>query len=405
MSITTDRTHPSENRDHNDRTENTGPYQNAEPTLDPTTGWAPSAWPPDYWGDDEDAVLVCRRVLDITHDVRSFHFEPVGEHAFTFEPGQFITLQLDIDGEKVARCYTISSPPTRPHLISITVKRVVGGPVSNWLHDNVVPGTRIVAQAPLGAFTLPRRHAEKYLFLSAGSGITPVMSMTRTLYDLGSDADVLFVHSARTPADIIFRRELDAIAAVMPNIRVIHVCEGDYPSERWTGLRGRLSTAMLQAIAPDVAERETFVCGPAAYMASVRRILEDVGYDMRKHHEESFSFDRLPASELPRPVENDTATDGPGEDSSTTTSFSVEFVKSGVTVTCGAGEKVLDAAASAGLRLPASCTEGMCGTCKTTLLTGEVDMKHNGGIRPKEIAAGKVLVCCSTPLSDLRIDS
>ena len=74
------------------------------------------------------------------------------------------------------------------------------------------------------------------------------MSMTRTLYDLGSDADVLFVHSARTPADIIFRRELDAIAAVMPNIRVSHVCEGDYPSERWMGLRGRLSTAMLRAL-------------------------------------------------------------------------------------------------------------------------------------------------------------
>jgi glycine betaine catabolism B len=403
MFITTGRAHTS---DHSNQTVSAGKDENAEPPLEATATWAPPAWPPDYWGDEDDAVLVCRRVLDITHDVRSFHFEAVGEHAFTFEPGQFITLQLEIDGEKVARCYTISSPPTRPHLISITVKRVVGGPVSNWLHDNVVPGTRIVAQAPLGAFTLPRRHAEKYLFLSAGSGITPVMSMTRTLYDLGSDADVLFVHSARTPADIIFRRELDAIAAVMPNIRVIHVCEGDYPSERWTGLRGRLSTAMLQAIAPDVAERETYVCGPAAYMASVRRILEDVGYDMRKHHEESFSFDRLPASELPRAVEHETPShDGTHKDASTTASFTVEFVKSGVTVTCGANEKVLDAAATAGLRLPASCTEGMCGTCKTTLLTGEVDMQHNGGIRPKEIAAGKVLVCCSTPLSDLRIDS
>ena len=81
------------------------------------------------------------------------------------------------------------------------------------------------------------------------------MSMTRTLFDLGSDADILFVHAARTPADIIFRRELEAIAAVMPNIRVVHICESDYPSERWMGLRGRLTTAALQAIAPDLAER------------------------------------------------------------------------------------------------------------------------------------------------------
>jgi ferredoxin-NADP reductase len=378
-------------------------------------------WAADCWGDEDTAVLVCRRVLDITHDVKSFHFEPDGARAFNFDPGQFITLQIEIDGETFARCYTISSPPTRPHLISITVKRVVGGAVSNWLHDNVTSGTRITAQAPLGGFTLSGKPASKYLYLSAGSGITPLMSMTRTLYDLGSDADVLFVHSARTPADIIFRRELDAIAAVMPNIRVVHVCEGDYPSERWMGLRGRLSTAMLQALVPDLSDRDTFVCGPAAYMASVRRILGDVGYDMNRYHEESFSFDRLPASDVPPrpvgvagpslpssdvdPVAGADAAPGSGTAAATRTSYSVEFARSGVTIACGADENVLDAACAAGLRIPASCTQGMCGTCKTTILAGEVDMQHNGGIRPREVAQSKILVCCSKPLSDLRIDS
>lgn len=390
------------------------PADAGAPVLENAARWATATWPLDYWGDEDEAVLVCRRVLDITHDVRSFHFEPLGDHAFTFDPGQFITVQLEIDGAKIARCYTISSPPTRPHLMSITVKRVVGGPVSNWLHDNLTPGSRIVAMAPRGTFTVTGTQADKYLFLSAGSGITPVMSMTRTLYDLGSDADVLFVHSARTPADIIFRRELDSIAAVMPNIRVNHVCEGDYPAERWTGLRGRLSTAMLQSIAPDLCEREIFVCGPAAYMASVRRILDEVGYDMGRYHEESFSFDRLLPSELPgrvdddRPREHkqdiDRAVDSVDE-ALPIASFDVEFVRSGITVTCGVDESVLDAAAAAGLRLPASCTQGMCGTCKTSLLSGHVDMQHNGGIRPREIDQGKLLVCCSKPLSDLRIDS
>lgn len=390
------------------------PADAGAPVLENAARWSTATWPLDYWGDEDEAVLVCRRVLDITHDVRSFQFEPLGEAAFTFDPGQFITVQLEIDGEKIARCYTISSPPTRPHLMSITVKRVVGGPVSNWLHDNLTPGSRIVALAPRGAFTVTGTQAEKYLFLSAGSGITPVMSMTRTLYDLGSDADVLFVHSARTPADIIFRRELDSIAAVMPNIRVNHVCEGDYPAERWTGLRGRLSTAMLQAIAPDVCEREIFVCGPAAYMASVRRILDEAGYDMSRYHEESFSFDRLLPTEMPGPADDgrprqqnqdvDSAVNRVDEASPIAT-FDVDFVRSGVTVTCGVDESVLDAAAAAGLRLPASCTQGMCGTCKTDLLSGRVDMQHNGGIRPREIDQGKMLVCCSKPLSDLRIDS
>ena len=140
---------------------------------------------------------------------------------------------LDIDGYPVNRCYTISSPPTRPHRLAITVKRVLGGTVSNWVHDNVVPGSKVSAMAPLGAFTLARQPADKYLFLSAGSGITPLMSMIRTMYDLGSDADVVFLHSARTPSDIVFRSELAAIEMHMPNLRVVHVCEADYPSERW----------------------------------------------------------------------------------------------------------------------------------------------------------------------------
>ena len=199
-------------------------------------GLVPPPWAPDCWGDQEEAELICRSVFDITHDVKTFLFEAEGDKIFHFEPGQFITLELEIDGRPISRCYTISSPPTRPHLIAITVKRVIGGPVSNWLHDNLTPGTRITVLAPLGQFILSGPPAPKYLFLSAGSGITPVMSMTRTLFDLGSDADIAFIHNARSPADIIFRRELEAIAAVMPNIRILHICEIDYPSERWTGL-------------------------------------------------------------------------------------------------------------------------------------------------------------------------
>ncbi len=354
------------------------------------------------WADDEHAVLVCRQVLDITHDVKSFHFVPEQGGTFAFDPGQFVTLELEIDGAKVNRCYTISSPPTRPHTLAITVKRVPGGSVSNWLHDNVVPGTRISAYAPLGAFTIAREPAAKYLFMSAGSGITPLMSMTRTLFDLGSDADILFVHSARTPYDIIFRRELDAIAAVMPNFRVVHVCEADYPSERWMGHRGRLSRSMLESIAPDFAERTTFTCGPQPYMTVVRSLLQEMGYDMAAYHEESFSFDSLPVADQPPAPEEPPAGSVATEPA---TGFSVEFVKSGKTITCGPHESILDAALTAGVRLPSSCSQGVCGTCKLSKLDGDVDMQHNGGIRPKEVAAGKILVCCSKPLSDVRLDA
>ena len=250
------------------------------------------------WGETDSSTLVCRQVHDVTHDVKTFLFEPAQPALFHHEPGQFITLQLQIDGRFVSRCYTISSPPTRPHLLGITVKRQPGGLVSNWLHDEMVPGKRISAEGPFGVFSIARRPAAKYLFLSGGSGITPVMSMTRTLYDMGSDADVVFVHSARTPSDIIFRRELEAIAGTVPTTRVFHVCERDAPREPWGGLRGFLGGEMLQLVAPDLAERVVFCCGPATYMAAVRRMLGEARFDMRNYHEESFAFEDLTMKEF-----------------------------------------------------------------------------------------------------------
>ena len=128
----------------------------------------PPPWSPECWSDAEQSELVCRKVLDITHDVKSFLFEAPEGRVFRFDPGQFVTLQLEIDGRRVSRCYTISSPPTRPHLISITVKRVVDGPVSNWLHDNVIPGTRIAVEAPLGSFTIAGQTADQVSLLVRG---------------------------------------------------------------------------------------------------------------------------------------------------------------------------------------------------------------------------------------------
>ena len=369
----------------------------------------PSLQSPVCWADEDQTALVCTAVSDVTHDVKNFVFEPEGDQLFEFDAGQFLTLKLDIAGAPVNRCYTISSPPTRPHRIAITVKRVVGGKVSNWVHDNVVPGSKVTALAPLGAFTLTRRPAEKLLFLSAGSGITPLMSMLRTLYDLGSDADVVFLHSARTPSDIVFRSELAAIEMHMPNLRVVHVCEADYPSERWGGMRGRLSPTMLHTIVPDLLERTIFNCGPMPYMDAVRRILGELDYDLDSYHEESFTFDDPAMPGATPPPEGvayeDIAVAAPPAGDDGVATFSVEFTKSGRTVTCRADENVLDAAIAAGVRLPSSCSQGMCGTCKLPKLSGEVEMNHNGGIRPREITAGKILTCCSKPLSDLSLDA
>ncbi|WP_404989431.1 FAD-binding oxidoreductase [Caballeronia sp. LZ003] len=391
-----------------------------EPTASRVT--QPRFWGalPARWNSDTDDTLVCCHVRQETHDVKSFFFKAPSERSFVFEPGQFITLELDIDGEQINRCYTISSSPTRPHTISITVKRVPGGKVSNWLHDNVIAGSRVRVLGPSGEFTCARHPARKFLFLSAGSGITPLMSMSRAHHELGEDADIVFVHSARTPDDIIFSRELDLIASNQTNFRTAFVCERVGTRTNWAGVTGFLSLPLLKLIAPDYLEREIFTCGPAPYMKAVRDLLDEGGFDRKHYHEESFSFETIAevASQLTTAHVADaiaTQTDfveareeavgfAPRPAAPVDTTYKVSFAKIRRDIECGSNENVLDAAKKAGVRLPSSCTQGMCGTCKVKLVSGEVSMKHAGGIRQREIDQGMVLLCCSKPLSDLVVD-
>ncbi|GAB6851630.1 MULTISPECIES: hybrid-cluster NAD(P)-dependent oxidoreductase [Paraburkholderia] len=360
---------------------------------------------PARWTSEDEEALVCCHVRQETHDVKSFFFRSPQGRAFVFEPGQFITLELEIDGETINRCYTISSAPTRPHTISITVKRVPGGKVSNWLHDNLQAGMSVRVLGPAGEFTCARHPARKFLFLSAGSGVTPLMSMSRAHHELGDDQDIVFVHSARTPDDIIFARELDLIASNQANFRTSFVCERLGARTNWPGVTGFLTLPLLKLIAPDFMEREVFTCGPAPYMKAVRDLLDEAGFDRSHYHEESFSFETLAAEN----AASGAATEGSEADAQSQAGhgvarFAVSFARSNREITCGADQPVLTAAREAGVRLPASCTQGMCGTCKVKLVSGQVDMKHNGGIRQREIDQGMVLLCCSKPLSDLVVD-
>lgn len=338
--------------------------------------------------DEVDGTLICREIIDVTHDVKSFAFEIPGGAQLRFLPGQYLTFEFEVDGAYVQRCYTISASPAGGDL-TITVKRVPGGPVSNWLHDRLRPGDRVRASGPFGQFSCAVYPAQKYLFLTAGSGITPAMSMVRTLRDTGDPAHVVFVHSARTPADIIFRDEIDTLAAIH-GVSVSIVCEDDSPHERWEGARGRLTLRELLGAAPDLLEREIFTCGPPPYMQAVRDLTDALGVDHARYHEESFLLDEQ------RPV---------GDDGAAVTSHQIEFRRSRRVVDCDSATTILDAAANAGLSLPASCGEGVCGTCKLQQVSGTVDMRHAGGIRPREIDQGKILPCCSTPSSDVVLDA
>ncbi|MEK6418361.1 MAG: hybrid-cluster NAD(P)-dependent oxidoreductase [Burkholderia gladioli] len=369
---------------------------------DPATWEAGAA----EWGSGELRVLTCCRVVDETRDVRSFEFR-VGDGApVRFEPGQFMTVSATVQGQSVERCYTISSAPTRPHLLSITVKRVPGGTMSNWLHDNLAPGSLLRAYGPSGSFTSTAAATRKSLYLSAGSGVTPLMSMLRAGIDLGLDRDVVFVHSARTPHDIVFRRELARLAELSPRLRTVFVCEGVGDEPEWAGPIGRLSLQLLNEQVPDFTDREVFTCGPAGYMNAARALLREGGHDPACYHQESFDISAglalEPAAEPAQPDRSAQPADSAPAAAQDT--FTVTLARSSRSFTMAASDTVLAAARKAGIAVPSSCSQGICGTCKTRLIEGEVTMNHNGGIREREVQKGFRLLCCSRPSSDLVLE-
>jgi ferredoxin-NADP reductase len=358
--------------------------------------------PPATWLDEQDETLQCVQVVQETHDVRTFVLTTPHASSFRYRPGQFITLELDIGGQPVQRCYTLSSTPTRPDRVSITVKRVPGGVVSNWLHDHLVAGGELGARGPSGVFSCFAEPAARYLFLSGGSGITPLMSMTRAMHDLASDADIVFVHCARTPDDVLFADELALMARRMKHLRVAVICEQQPPASSYAGHLGRIDAARLAQIAPDFLQRDVYTCGPAPFMAAVRQLLGAAGYDMARYREESFSFDSLDGAQTsppsPYPGQSDDAA------SAVAATFQITLTKLGRSFSCGIDQPILKAAVAEGLRLPFSCSNGVCGTCKAKKISGTVDMHHNGGIRQREIDAGWILPCCSRPLSDVALE-
>ncbi|ADZ91001.1 2Fe-2S iron-sulfur cluster binding domain-containing protein [Marinomonas mediterranea] len=344
----------------------------------------------------------CVNVVQESWDVRTFCFMAEQPVMFFFKPGQFVTLELEINGEQVMRSYTISSSPSLPYSFSITVKRVSSGLVSNWLHDNMVVGSELAVHGPVGNFNCIDFPAEKVLLLSGGVGITPVMSMARWWFDTNASVDTVFIHSARTPRDLVYPRELDHMASRVEQFKLNLIVEKMENGLPWNGYRGFLDLPKLEMMAPDFKEREVFCCGPAPYMAAVRAMLKESGFDMARYHEESFG--ETPESVVEDAIENAEAAVIEADAIEREDLLRVDFESQGKSIQLAPNETLHTAAAKLDLHIPKACGMGICGTCKVKVIKGETNMEHNGGITDEDIDDGYVLSCCTTPQSDVVID-
>ncbi|MFC3073227.1 hybrid-cluster NAD(P)-dependent oxidoreductase [Shinella pollutisoli] len=342
---------------------------------------------------DRLQVLEVTGVIDEAPDVKTFTFRSDAQTWFRYRPGQFVTLELPTADGPLMRTYTLSSSPSRPFSLSVTVKAQPGSVGTRWMFDNLVRGSRIRARGPAGDFSHHNHPASKYLFISAGSGVTPMMSMLRWFNDCAPWTDVAFINCARRPEEIIFRKELELLGGKMPGLSLGFMIEERSSRESWFGHMGRIDAVRLPLLSPDFHEREVFCCGPEPFMRAVRSMLESAGFDMAHYHQESFGAPPVETPPAAVPDQADAA------------AMAIRFSDSGVEGRCLPGQTVLQAARANGVRISAACEFGLCGTCRVRKVSGEVEMSHNGGILDEEIAEGYILACCSKPLSPLEIEA
>jgi ferredoxin-NADP reductase len=202
-------------------------------------------------------------------------------------PGKFLKICVDVEGRPTWRSFTVSSSPSRPQQIDLTIKRNPAGEVSRRLFDAVRAGAKLRVKGTQGGFCFdPARHTEPLVLVSAGSGVTPMMSIARYLADQNLDRPCTFLHGARKRCDILFDAECQSLAGREPWFK--HVVSLSKPSIDWAGASGRITFDMIAAHAPQLSESRIFLCGPNEFMDCLKADLLAAGIPADRIHTEQF---------------------------------------------------------------------------------------------------------------------
>ncbi|MFN2375428.1 MAG: 2Fe-2S iron-sulfur cluster-binding protein [Candidatus Binatia bacterium] len=318
------------------------------------------------------------RVIAETADANSIVFEipPALADVFRYRSGQFLTLQVPFAGKTLYRCYSLASSPAVEGEHKVTVKRVDGGRISNWLGDNLKAGDTVKVLPPAGHFVLGEGQADLLLF-AGGSGITPVVSILKTAL-AETSRRVRLVYANRDEASIIFRSELDALAARYPDrLEVIH---------RLDIRDGFIDDAAVRRHGEGCAGREVFICGPGPFMDTVEKTLLAAAFPAAAVHIERFTS-----------LVGDDAGAG---DAAALRKAEITLDGARHVLEVRDGETVLHAAKRSGLEPPSSCESGFCGCCMAKLVRGKVRMLQNDFLSAAEVEEGWVLTCQAVPEGD-----
>lgn len=344
--------------------------------------------------------LIVSEVIERGADVKTFVLTPDKEKGTKalayFSAGQYLSVSLEIGGAKLTRPYSLSSSPKESleGKYAVTVKRVEGGLATHYILDQWKAGTKVRASSPEGVFTYePLRDAKHIVGIAGGCGITPFLSLAKAIADGDEDATLTLLYGSRTAKDILFKEEFDAIAAACPAFKRIDILsDGDGEEEGCE--RGFITAELIKKYAPQGEDYSLFLCGPQAMYCFVDKEIEKLGIRGKFVRREVYGEYRNPEMDVEYPKAK-----------GSTFSLTVFAHGEKKTVDCSAHDTLLNTMEHAGIAAPARCRSGICGWCRSRLVSGEVYVpKSVDGRRMADIDYGYVHPCCTFPLSDITLE-
>jgi glycine betaine catabolism B len=346
------------------------------------------------------------RIIKETPNVKTFRLLPASDdhfRPFTFVPGQFLNVAFWIGGARMNRSYSISSSPTQREYVELTVKREPRGAVSRHVVDLLKVGDLIEAGGPVGKFTFDGTEAESIVLISAGVGITPMVSIIRYLTERSWPGDIFFIYTCRTPADLIFGDEVAALERRNPKLRVA-VTMTKAEGTGWKGPRGRITKELLTETVPELTKRRIHICGPAVMMDATKGLLIELGVSPEQVKMELFGATK------PAVAPAGTTAIATAEATGPLVTFSKNNKSAKIHVDLQKGDSppkqtILELSEELGIGIEFSCRVGTCGVCKVKMTSGEVDQEVQDALDADDKTNGIILACQAKPKGAVTVEA